>query len=100
LTGVSEILVLLLLITCILILPRMFKGKPVKKTSSVNRLKRLPVKIRFTIVLSLIYPIAIALYLKPWNGNLIGNLISYISYGIIPVFLIWAIAWILAGRKK
>jgi len=74
----------------------MFKGKPVKRTSPVNKLKRLPVKIRFTIVLSLVYPIAMALYLKPWNGNLI----SYISYGIIPVFLIWGGAWILEGRKK
>ncbi len=95
-TGVSEILVLMLLITCILILPRMFKGKPVKRTSPVNKLKRLPVKIRFTIVLSILYPIAMALYLKPWHGFPI----SYISYGIIPVFLIWGILWILAGRKK
>lgn len=94
-TGVSEILVLVLLITGILILPRFFKGEPDKKTSSAKMLKKLPAKIRLNIVLSLIYPIAMALYLKPWNGNLI----SYISYGIVPVILVWAVVWIIAGRK-
>jgi len=96
LTGISEILVLVLLIACILIVPRLFKGEPVKKASYPKMLKKLNAKIRFCIVLSLIYPIAIALYLKPWNHNLI----AYISSGIIPVILAWSIAWVLAGKKK
>jgi len=96
LTGISEILVLVLLITGILILPRLFKGEPVKKRSSSKKLKRLPAKIRFGIVLTLVYPMVAALYLKPWNESMI----SYISYGIIPVFLVWAIVWIMSGRKK
>jgi len=96
LTGISEILVLVLLIACILILPRLFKGEPVKKASSSKKLKKLPAKIRFGIVLTLVYPVTMALYLKPWNENLI----SYISFGIIPVFLAWAVVWIISGRKK
>ena len=95
-TGISEILILVLLIACILILPRLFKGEPAKKTSSAKILKKLPAKIRFSIVLSLIYPMVVALYLKPWNENLI----PYICYGIIPVFLAWAVVWIIAGQKK
>ncbi|MCD4722065.1 MAG: hypothetical protein K8S13_19710 [Desulfobacula sp.] len=95
-TGISEILVLVLLIACILILPRLFKGEPVKKTSSSKQRKKLSAKIRFGIVLTLVYPIVLALYIKPWNENII----SFISFGIIPVFLVWAIAWIIAGRKK
>jgi len=97
LTGISEILVLVLLITSILILPRLFKGeKPAKKRSSFKKSNSLTAKIRFGIVLTLIYPIAAALYLKPWNENLI----PYISYGIIPVVIVWAVVWIIAGRKK
>jgi len=96
LTGISEILVLVLLIACILILPRMFKGEPAQKTSAAKKLKKLPIKIRFAIVLSLVYPLAMALYLKPWKDNLI----FYLSFAILPVFLVWAIAWILAGRNK
>jgi len=95
LTGISEILVLVLLITCILILPRLFKGEPVKKASSSKKLKKLKTKTRFIIILTIAYPLAMALYLRPWHKNLI----FYISYGILPVFLLWAVAWILAGKK-
>lgn len=95
-TGISEILVLVLLITCILILPRLLKGEPAKKGSSSKKLTKLRAKTRFSIILTIIYPVGMALYLRPWNDNLI----VYISYGIIPVFLCWAIVWILAGKKK
>ncbi|WP_299978052.1 hypothetical protein [Desulfobacula sp.] len=95
-TGITEILVLVLLIAGVLILPRLFKGEPVKKGASSKKLKQLPAKIRFGIVLTLVYPMVVALYLKPWNENFI----SYISYGIIPVFLVWAVVWIISGRKK
>ena len=95
-TGISEILVLVLLIACILILPRMFKGEPAKKTSSSKKRKKLPAKIRFGIVLSLVYPLVMALFIKPWNENIS----PFISFGIIPVFLVWAVVWIIAGRKK
>ncbi len=95
-TGISEILILVLLIVGILILPRIFKGDPEKKTFSADKLKTFSIKLRLSIVLTLIFPIAMALYLKPWNRNLI----SYFSYGIIPVALIWSMVWILAGKKK
>jgi len=97
LTGISEILVLVLLIACILILPRLFKsGEPDKKVSSSKRIKNLSAKLRFKIVLTLAYPMIMALYIKPWENHLI----LFISYGIAPVIVIWAIIWIMAGKKK
>jgi len=96
LTGISEILVLLLLITGILILPRLFKKEPVKKVSSSKKNKKLTAKTRFAIVLSVIYPLAVALYLTPWHENQI----LYVCSGVLPVLLAWAIAWIIAGQKK
>ena len=95
-TGINEILVLVLLIACILILPRLFKKDSAKKGSSSKKIKNLSAKIRFSIVLTLVYPIVAALYLKPWENNPI----IYLSYGVVPVFLVWAIAWIVAGKKK
>jgi Ca2+/H+ antiporter len=95
LTGISEILVLVLLITCILILPRLFKGDHEKKAPSIS-LKKLPLKLRVAIILTLLYPVGMALYLKPWDQNPI----LYLSWGIMPVVFVWAIIWILAGRKK
>ncbi|SDT98697.1 hypothetical protein [Desulfobacula phenolica] len=95
-TGISEVLVLVLLITCILILPRLLKGEPTKKRSSSKKLTKLSTKTRFSIILTIIYPVFMALYLKPWNDNFI----AYISYGILPVFLCWAIVWVLSGKNK
>jgi Na+/H+ antiporter NhaD/arsenite permease-like protein len=96
LTGINEILVLVLLIACILILPRLFKGEPDKKVSSSKKIKNLSAKLRFNVVLTLAWPMIMALYLKPWEDHLI----LFISYGVAPVILVWAIIWIMAGKKK
>jgi hypothetical protein len=95
-TGISEILVLVLLIACILILPRLFKGESDKKASSAKKIKTLSAKSRFSIVLTLTYPLLMALYLKPWEDNLI----IYLSFGVAPLFIAWAIVWIAAGIKN
>lgn len=95
-TGINEILVLVLLIACIFILPRLFKKDSDRKVSSSKKIKNLSAKIRFSLVLTLTHPIVAALYLKPWENNPI----VYLSYGVAPVFLFWAIAWIVAGKKN
>ncbi len=59
-------------------------------------LNRLPAKTRGGLVASVVYPLFFALYLKPWQGN--G--LAFVSYGILPVLLIWALVWILSARKK
>ncbi|OGR21607.1 MAG: hypothetical protein A3J85_00560 [Desulfobacula sp. RIFOXYA12_FULL_46_16] len=96
-TGISEILLLILLVSCIFILPRMFQGKPIqKKEDGRTILKRLPAKTRGLIVASIAYPLFMALYLKPWQGN--G--LAFVSYGLFPVFLFGAMVWIFSARKK
>jgi cell division protein FtsW (lipid II flippase) len=93
LTGVSEILVLILLISGILILPRMFKPA----TKAVKRpQKALSKTKRAGIVVSVIVPILAAIGLKPWTGNLV----LFVSIGIIPVVLAWAMVWILDAKKQ
>jgi fatty acid desaturase len=79
-----------------LIIPRLFKGEPDKKVSPSKKIKALPAKLRFSLVLTLAYPIVMALYFKPWENNLI----IFLSFGIIPVFFLWALAWIAAGKKN
>jgi len=96
LTGISEILVLALLIVCILILPRIFRSEPEKKPSFSKKAAKLSSKVRLGILMSILYPFAAAIYLKPWNKNLT----AFLSIGILPVFLGWGIAWVLAGRKQ
>lgn len=93
-TGVSEILVLILLISGILILPRMFKPAP--KAVQSKKKKPLSKVKRAGIVVSVLIPIIAALGLKPWNGSPA----LFVFIGIVPVVLAWAMVWILAAQKK
>ncbi len=97
-TGASEILVLVLLISGILILPRFFKNEPVKKGSTfspANKIKNLSIKARAAIFLTIAYPVCIALILRPWESNSNWFLIT----GIAPVVIAWSVKWILGGPK-
>ena len=93
-TGVSEILVLILLISCILILPRMFKPQPTGNPK--KKIARLPRKIRAAIVASILYPIAVALVIKPWEGHLLKAAVI----GLVPVAVAWGVYWVVAAPKK
>lgn len=95
-TGISEILVLVLLIACILILPRLLKGVPAQSSdaSAVN-MRKLSAKARFGIVLSVVYPVSAALFIRPWDGPIV----TFLSFGIFPVLLGWGIVWILSAKK-
>lgn len=93
-TGVSEILILVLLISGILILPRMFKPQPAEDPS--KKIARLSRKKRAAIVASVLYPIAAALILRPWEGDTL----RFAVIGLVPVILAWAVYWVVAAPKK
>lgn len=95
-TGISEILILVLLILCILIVPRMMKPKTQgqKKTRPAARV--FTMKMRFAIVLSAADIIVSALWTKPWQGQMS----LFIVLGILPVALGWSLFWIFSAQKK
>lgn len=93
-TGVSEILVLILLISAILILPRMLKPQPPENPTL--KITRLPRKKRAAIVASILYPIAVGLVTRPWEGPVL----QFAVIGLLPVILAWAVYWIAAAPKK
>nr|WP_320192523.1 hypothetical protein [uncultured Desulfobacter sp.] len=96
-TGISEILVLVLLILCILIVPRMIAPKPSgkrKKTKSSAGI--FTMKMRIAIVLSAAVLIISALWAKPWQGQILIFIVS----GALPVALGWSLIWIFSARKK
>ena len=94
-TGVSEILLLILLISGILIIPRMFKPAP-RTIEAPKRVAGLSKKMRIGIVLSILVPFLFALVLKPWEGHLT----SFILLGLVPVGIAWAVFWIMSAPKK
>lgn len=93
-TGVTEILVLILLISGILILPRMLK--PQAAETPGKKIARLSRKKRAAIVASILYPIAVGLVTKPWEGSLL----QFAVIGLVPVVLAWAIYWVVTAPKK
>jgi len=94
LTGITEILVLFLLICAVLIVPRMMAPAPKKSTARKGK-KRLTARLRAGIVLSGLVPVVVALVLKPWAGNII----SFVIFGILPIALAWGWFWIISARK-
>ena len=95
LTGISEVLVLILLICGILIIPRMLKPAP----ASAGRKKQIRTfgpKLRAGIVISVIYPVVCTLIIKPWQGDTV----LFISVALLPVALAWALVWILSAKKN
>ena len=96
-TGISEILVLILLILCILIVPRMLNPAPAgKKTKSKRPARLLTMKTRAAIVLSVTIISVAGLLTKPWQKGVI----PFLTFGILPVGLGWAIAWIISAKKS
>jgi hypothetical protein len=93
-TGVSEILVLILLISGMLILPRMLKPPP--DNNSQTTLLRLSKKKRAAIVASILFPIACAMIIKPWEDHAV----LFAAIGFAPVAIAWAVYWILSAPKK
>ncbi|MFO7748942.1 MAG: hypothetical protein R6V54_02485 [Desulfobacteraceae bacterium] len=94
-TGIQEILTLIMIIAGIVVLPRIF-GK--KDPAGVKKKKSAPLsgKIRMGIVLSVLLPALAALVIKPWQQNLTLFTLS----GILPVAAGWAAFWIRSGFKR
>ncbi len=92
-TGISEILFLIFLITALLILPRFFKPAPGPKPG--KKVRRLGKKMRAALVVSLAYPLVLAGVLRPWDGGLL----LYAGLGILPVILTWALFWVFSAPE-
>lgn len=96
-TGISEILILILLILCILIVPRMMNPKPQGKRKKIRPSARVfTMKMRLAIILSAADVIISALWTKPWQGQIS----MFIVLGILPVALGWSLVWIFSAKKK
>lgn len=102
LAGVQEILTIVLIIVCIVFIPRLFRGDtpPVNKGASEVK-SLLSSRKRLWIVLSVMWPTVAGILIKPWEGHFI----LFFSTGVLPVAGGWAAVWVSAGsgwqsRKK
>lgn len=96
-TGIQEILIILLIISGIIVLPRMMNPRPAPQKVVLRRAPlRLSWALRLAIILTILWPVAWALYFKPWQQGLV----PFATVGAGPVLIGWSLKWVLAGMKN
>ena len=96
-SGIQELLLIVLIALGIFLVPRMIKPLPPSQKAVIRRpALKLSWTIRLAIMLSVLWPVACALYIKPWQQNTI----SFATVGVGPVVVGWSLKWVLAGMKN
>ena len=92
----NEILVIIAIALAIFMLPRL-TGKRIEKGGrQAGVISKMTGWVRLAVMASILWPVVIALFLKPWNGN--RSMFFCVSIG--PVVLSWGVFWVLSGFRK
>jgi hypothetical protein len=93
-SGLQEILLIAVILMGILFLPRILPTRTEQRPK--NPVAFLSRKMRVAIVASIVYPAIAALFLQPWNRDVM----TFMYAGFGPVALGWLGYWAFTGRKK
>ncbi len=94
-SGLQEILVLVLIVIVLFFLPRMV-SRPAQVPKPPVQIKQIPAKWRLAVFLSLVWLVIAALWLKPWEGSLV----MFAGVGALPVMIFWGAVWVLGGYMR
>lgn len=90
----QEILVLIVIALALVYIPkRRGTNRVIRKEVASPPLTGL---MRLAILITFLWLAGTALFLKPWDNNLL----RYLSTGIAPPFVLWGAAWVFSGYKK
>ena len=99
-SGIQEILLLIVFVLAVLILPRVFsRGNSAEGVYPALKHARPVVftgRMRLAVVLSVLWPLAMALYLTPWDGEVL----RFICIGLAPVLIGWCAWWVKRGFRR
>lgn len=93
-SGISEILVLVIIVLAIFFIPRMM-AKPDARRPARPKVE-LTGKMRLAIGASFVWPALMAAYLQPWHKDLV----LFLYLGLGPVLLGWGAFWIITGFRR
>jgi hypothetical protein len=98
LSGIQEILLILLLILALLVLPRMISPKraPITSGPSRNRGVQFSGKLRLALLASLLWLFAMSAIYVPWRGQWL----AFFYAGIGPLVFIWGVYWVVSGFRN
>lgn len=98
--GTQEIFVLIIIAVLVFLLPRLFSRNQSRRSTEVSlsaSVSKLSGRMRLAIIASILWPLSVAAYLKPWTS---GTMDASFYIGIGPVILAWSIRWVVAGFRK
>jgi hypothetical protein len=94
-SGIQEILIIVLLLALVVFLPRRM-GKAGRANKSGNIMQALSGTMRLGVIVSALWLLLCSVYFRPWSGELLG----FALIGLCPVILGWGIIWVIDGYKK
>lgn len=95
-SGITEILLIILIVLAIFFLPRLLVKKEERVEKGRNNGLLITWKMRIAILVSILWLSAIALLTKPWEEEIL----RFLYIGIAPVVLLWGVGWIIEGYRK
>lgn len=95
-SGLMEILLIVVIVLGIYILPRWMKRQPDGPHRRPTQDPWLTGWKRLAIAASILWPGLLAFYLEPWNNR--WPVFLYVAIG--PVILAWVISWVVSGFIK
>jgi hypothetical protein len=95
-SGITEILLVIAIVLAIVFLPRLAGKRGDLQEQKVSPGRKISVKMRVAVFASVLWPSAVALLLKPWDGSVI----PFLYIGLAPLAVSWGIGWIIAGYRR
>ena len=94
-SGLQEILVVVVIVLAVVLIPRMRGGQRALQRSPRPAF-RMTGRMRLGIAASVVYPALVAAAMKPWKSDPV----RFVYFGIGPVALAWLFYWVVVGFKK
>ena len=97
-SGLTEILLILLIVVVLFFLPRMVSrpASRMRQAPAQPLMKKISGRWRLAILASVIWLAAMALWLKPWTDNQT----LFVGIGAAPVIVGWGVWWVVSGFKQ
>jgi hypothetical protein len=98
LSGIQEILLIVLLILALLILPRFLSSKRVPEASRSERSARLWMsgKFRLGLLVTFLWLFAFSAIYVPWGGQWL----AFLYAGAGPPIVAWGLIWVISGFRN
>jgi len=94
-SGIQEILIVILIVLGIFFIPRMIGKNATIQQVPVHRRFRVSGPMRLAIAVSILWPLGAVIYYRPWEDATT----PFYAYGLGPVLIGWCLYWVLAGFK-